>query len=199
METPKEYYYTYYSYEEYGRGYFGARKCHCLPEEDVKYFGTFYDKTFKPTQKIILKSDYKTHQETIQDEIFLHYYFEVDINPHFANQAKQRSTKFSLTSEKASEYGKKAKELGVGIHALTKEQRIENSKKGVVKVIEKLSKEFALISPEGKIYSGKNINKFCKERELDSSHIYKVLKETLPHHKGWRKYIPDNIAILDFL
>jgi hypothetical protein len=24
METPKEYYYTYYSYEEYGRGYFGS-------------------------------------------------------------------------------------------------------------------------------------------------------------------------------
>jgi hypothetical protein len=129
METPKEYYYTYYSYEEWGRGYFGSRKCYCLPEEDVKYLGSSKDKTFKPTQKIILKGDYKTHQEAVQDEIFLHDYFEVDINPHFANRAKQRSTKFSLTSEKASEYGKKAKELGVGIHALTKEQRLENNKK----------------------------------------------------------------------
>jgi hypothetical protein len=41
METPKEYYYTYYSYEEYGRGYFGSRSCKCLPEEDTKYFGSF--------------------------------------------------------------------------------------------------------------------------------------------------------------
>jgi hypothetical protein len=40
METPKEYYYTYYSYEEWGRGYFGSRKCYCLPEKDVNYLGS---------------------------------------------------------------------------------------------------------------------------------------------------------------
>jgi len=33
METLKEYHYTYYSYEEWGRGYFGSRTCRCLPEE----------------------------------------------------------------------------------------------------------------------------------------------------------------------
>ena len=54
METPKEHYYTYYSYEEWGRGYFGSRGCKCLPEEDMNYFGSFYDKTFKPNQKIII-------------------------------------------------------------------------------------------------------------------------------------------------
>ena len=63
METLKEYYYTYYSYEEWGKGYFGSRKCYCLPEDDVKYFGSYKDKNFNPTQKIILKRDYTTREE----------------------------------------------------------------------------------------------------------------------------------------
>jgi len=48
-----KHFYVYYSYEEYGRGYIGKRECKYLPEEDVNYFGSFKDKTFKPTQKII--------------------------------------------------------------------------------------------------------------------------------------------------
>jgi hypothetical protein len=44
-------YYVYYSYELWGRGYIGKRECMCLPEEDVKYFGSFTDKTFEPTEK----------------------------------------------------------------------------------------------------------------------------------------------------
>ena len=57
-----ENHYTYYSYEEWGRGYFGSRSCDCLPEEDINYFGSFKDKNFKPTQKIILKDDYETRK-----------------------------------------------------------------------------------------------------------------------------------------
>ena len=38
------YHYTYYSYQEWGMGYFGSRSCECLPEEDIKYFGSFSDK-----------------------------------------------------------------------------------------------------------------------------------------------------------
>jgi hypothetical protein len=84
METPKEYYYTYYSYEEYGRGYIGSRTCKCLPEEDIKYFGSFSDKSFKPTQKIILKDDYITREEAYIDEIILQeQYYKVVENPHF--------------------------------------------------------------------------------------------------------------------
>jgi hypothetical protein len=97
METPKEYHYTYYSYEEWGRGYFGSRTCRCLPEEDVKYFGSFSDKNFKPTQKIILKSDYAARREAIVDEIILHNRYDVANNPHFANKSKQTSSKFDTT------------------------------------------------------------------------------------------------------
>jgi general stress protein YciG len=142
MRTQKEYHYTYYSYEEWGRGYFGSRSCYCLPEEDVKYFGSFADKTFNPTQKIILKDDYETREEADADEIILHNYFEVDINPHFSNRSRQTSTKFRLPRERSVEIGKKngkthgkkggekTYELGIGLHARTKEQRIEDSKRG---------------------------------------------------------------------
>jgi hypothetical protein len=135
MKTPKEYHYTYYSYEEWGRGYFGSRTCKCLPEEDIKYFGSFKDKTFKPTEKIILKSDYATRTEAIADEIILQEYYKVVENPHFANRAYQTTTKFYYITptEKAIENGKlggqKSKELCLGIHALTFEQRSNNSKK----------------------------------------------------------------------
>ena len=87
------YYYVYYSYEEWGRGYIGKRRCTCLPEEDKKYFGSFSDKTFKPTEKIILAT-FDTEEEALICEVQLHDYYKVDINPHFANRAKQTSTKF---------------------------------------------------------------------------------------------------------
>jgi general stress protein YciG len=134
----KEYHYTYYSYEEWGRGYFGVRTCECLPEEDVEYFGSFSDKSFRPTQKIILKSDYTTRVEANADEIILHDYYDVGNNPHFANRAKATSTGFYVPRERAIENGKlggrigglSSKEDNLGFFSLTKEKRIEASKKG---------------------------------------------------------------------
>jgi hypothetical protein len=139
METPKEYYYTYYSYEEWGRGYFGSRGCKCLPEEDVKYFGSSKDKTFKPKYKIILKDNYATREEAIADEIILHDYYDVVNNPHFANKAKQTSTKFCVSREDAIKNGKKggnkSKENHLGFFSennaeKTKKQRVINAEKG---------------------------------------------------------------------
>ena len=140
METPKEYYYTYYSYEEWGRGYIGSRGCKCLPEEDVRYFGSFKDKAFKPTQKIILKSDYVTREEAYFDEIILQKYYEVVENSHFANRAYQTSTKFYVPPEQALLNGIKggiiSKELGLGICGLTKEERIAAGRAGGTKSYE---------------------------------------------------------------
>ena len=88
------YYYTYYSYEEWGKGYIGSRGCKCLPEEDTNYLGSSKDKTFKPKHKIILKSDYVTREEAYADEIILQEYYKVVENPHFVNKSYQTSTKF---------------------------------------------------------------------------------------------------------
>ncbi len=102
-----EYHYVYYSYEEYGRGYIGSRTCKCLPEEDIKYFGSFKDKSFKPIQKIILKSDYATREEAYDDEIALQEYYKVVENSHFANRAYQTSTGFSRKGMTSHNKGKK--------------------------------------------------------------------------------------------
>jgi len=179
METPKEYHYTYYSYEEWGRGYFGSRTCECLPEEDIKYFGSFADKTFNPTHKIIIKDDYSTRAEADADEILLHDYFEVDINPHFANRARQTSTKFRLPKEKAVEIGrvngKKSKELGVGVHGRTKEQMTEDGKKGAQKTKE-LGAGFYAITKETRIENSKKGVRKAKELKVG---IFAMTKEEL--------------------
>ena len=93
----RKYFYVYYSYEPWGRGYIGKRECECLPEEDVKYFGSYRDKTFKPTEKIILEV-FVTAEESAEAEILLHDFYEVDKNPHFANRAKATSTAFYFSA-----------------------------------------------------------------------------------------------------
>lgn len=97
-------YYTYYSYEEWGRGYIGQRKCPIgkTPEED-DYPGSYKDKTFNPDNKIVLKT-YDTREEAIQDEIILHDFYKVDTNPHFANISKQKAQGFSYSAVGTKNY-----------------------------------------------------------------------------------------------
>ena len=120
------YYYTYYSYEEWSRGYIGSRECECLPENDIGYFGSYTDKTFNPTQKIIL-GIYETRKEAFAAEIILHDFYDVANNPHFANRSKLTTTKFYPSKESASKGGKIVREQGLGIFGLTKEERSKNS------------------------------------------------------------------------
>jgi hypothetical protein len=91
-----KHHYIYHSYEEWGREYIGRRSCNCLPEEDTKYFGSFKDKSFKPTRKTILFVC-ETRKEAAEIEIKLHDFFDVAVNPQFANRAKAVSTGFDTT------------------------------------------------------------------------------------------------------
>ena len=84
--------YVYYSYEDWGRGYIGVRQCECNIAEDV-YFGSYKDKSFCPTNKIVLL-ECETREEAIEAEVILHKFYDVKNNPHFANQANQTSMKF---------------------------------------------------------------------------------------------------------
>jgi hypothetical protein len=72
----------------------------CSPEEDITYFGSFRDKTFSPSEKIILAT-LASREEAAAAEVLLHEFFEVHQNPHFANKARQSSKKFynNLTDE----------------------------------------------------------------------------------------------------
>ena len=91
-----KHHYVYRSYEEGGRDYIGRRTCDCLPEEDTEYFGSFTDKTFSPTEKIILFVC-ETPEEITEIEIELHDFFDVAVNPQFANKAKAVSIGFDRT------------------------------------------------------------------------------------------------------
>ena len=168
METPKEYYYTYYSYEEYGRGYIGSRKCFCLPGEDIKYFGSSSDKTFKPTQKIILKDDYSTREEAYADEIILQEYYKVVENPHFVNKSYQTSTKFYYVPEPedAKKRGKinglKHKQNKTGVCGRSKEKMSEDGKKATKRARELGVGLYGLSSKE-KSEAGKIGGKKIKE------------------------------------
>jgi hypothetical protein len=184
METPKEYHYTYYSYEEWGRGYFGSRTCKCLPEKDIKYFGSFSDKSFKPTQKIILKDDYATREEAYADEIILQQYYKVVENPHFANRSYQTSTGFSRKGMISCNKGKK----------MSEEQKIKlsNIAKG-----RKMSEEQKIkLSNIGK---GRKMSEETKKKMSDSAkkRIYKNKEEWIENIKkgragqsSWNKGIP---------
>lgn len=94
--------YVYYSYEEWGRGYIGVRSCECLPEEDIKYMGSYKDRGFQPTGKIIL-AELGSREEAVRAEISLHNFFEVHLNPHFANQVKQTSEGYDRKGVAVSE------------------------------------------------------------------------------------------------
>ena len=167
METPKEYHYVYYSYEEYGRGYIGSRGCKCLPEQDIKYFGSFKDKTFKPTQKIILNDNYATREEAYADEIILQENYKVVENPHFANRAYQTSTSFRcppITTEKKRQSSrnnvKKLMEEKRGIFSLTRDERSRNSK-----IIYESGGGLAALTYEERVLNAKRAGQISTEKK----------------------------------
>lgn len=122
--------YTYYSYEEWGRGYIGVRSCDCLPEEDL-YFGSYSDPTFEPTQKIIL-STHETREEANQAEVKLHKFFNVGLNNHFANKANQTAsgfTTYGITPSKETRQKMSERRRGAGNHMWGKTHSEETRQK----------------------------------------------------------------------
>jgi len=74
--------YVYYSYEEFGRGYIGARNRDPVGDN---YLGSYTDQTFNPTEKVVI-AEFDTFEEALDTEYSLHCFFQVGKNPHFANK-----------------------------------------------------------------------------------------------------------------
>lgn len=168
---PRQWHYVYYSYEEWGRGYIGKRSSSVHPDDDV-YLGSFKDKTFKPTRKIIL-AIFDTAKEALECEILLHNFYNVAQNPHFANQAKQTSSRFCWSGD------------------LTKVLAPEKEKQRCLKIAARNqcgSRGFfyKLIDPSGKIYVTINLTEFCKNHRLIRANIEKVARKERSHHRGWK-------------
>jgi hypothetical protein len=176
----KKYYYTYYSYEvgiENCRGYIGKRECVCLPEEDVKYFGTFKDKTFNPVNKIII-GVFETREEALKSEVHLHYLFNVSKEPHFANKAKQTSTKFSycpkteeVSGEFNSMFGKKNPSVSERMKLQTGELNHMFGRTGELHPRPWLGKKNPALSEKNKLRTGELNPMFGKKNPAQSERM----------------------------
>jgi hypothetical protein len=172
----QKYFYVYYSYEPWGRGYIGKRECWCLPEEDVKYFGSYRDKTFKPTEKIILET-FDSAEEALKAEVNLHNFYKVDENPHFANKLK-------MVTEKFSKWGRDEYKI---YHPEFQEEFITAVKesKNIIQILQKLGRKKG-----GGNYS--NIKKWIELLNLDDTHLIGIktnlgLKRSEELKKQWSK------------
>jgi hypothetical protein len=58
--------------------------------------------------------------------------------------------------------------------------------------VEKISKNYICISPEGIKYDIKNLRKFCREHNLNSSSMVQVSKGTYKHHNKWQCFLKEN-------
>ena len=178
------YYYTYYSYEQWGRGYIGVRKSKVPPEQDVRYMGSYLDKTFKPTEKIILQS-YNSLEEAICDEIKLHEFYEVNNNSHFANRSKQTSSKFILHGEDASKIGverwkkiskeERSKMFTKMWAKMTDEERSERTRKGWENISDEersrraKQRSMGLTTAQRAEISRKTMMKFSKQQRVNNA------------------------------
>jgi hypothetical protein len=144
-----EHFYTYFSYEEWGRGYIGSRGCECPPEEDNKYFGSSKDKTFNPTHKIIL-SVHPDRKSAYDAEVSLHDFFDVVENPYFANRSKQKTSGFTTQGLKHTSDAKGRIGKGSSDRERTPESRKKSSDSNRGKKRSKKTKERNSEAAKGK-------------------------------------------------
>ncbi len=195
-----------------GRFYIGKRTSKVEPHKDTRYMGSpvtfkyLWEDTSLTKTKHILKLC-KTEKEMIDLEVemiktgwekFPDLILNRNAAPAFHIEACVSGGKkakelglgiHGLTKEQLSCMGKKngtrSKELGTGIHGMSPEERQAASRKGNMVIAEKYAKDFVLKSPEGEIVESRNIKKFARNNNLDPSHVRKVLYGKLNHHKGW--------------
>lgn len=169
-QVTQKWHYVYYSYEEWGRGYIGRRSSSVFPHLDP-YMGSFTDKSFKPTDKIVL-AIFDSVEEAIAAEVVLHNYYKVECNPHFANQSRQTSSKFYCPMNLWNQ--------------LSPQQKFHRSEK-ISRALSSGGRGFyyKLTSPTGLIIVTLNLRKTCEEHNLHRGNLQKVLKGERRHSCGW--------------
>jgi hypothetical protein len=163
--------YVYYSYEPWGKGYIGRRSCKCDPSLDTSYFGTFKDKSFRPTEKIILATT-DSYEQVCEWEVQLHNFYEVDTNPHFANKAKQTSVGFSFRAA-----GEENPNYGGGKKS---EEGIQKIRETVKKTMERHGNPFAKKGEESQSHGRVWVTNSDRSEE-----IYLKKGEEIPN--GWER------------
>lgn len=172
------------------------------------YYGTPKsprNKEFKnnPHKDKIILGVFETQEEAIAHEIYLHKLWDVDKNPHFANQAKQTSTafKYSQSGENHHGYGKplsneikarlskvmKGRFAGSKNPMYSKTHTAEAKKKiGDARIGKPLSEETKqklseALSGENNYFYGKNHTTESKKK-ISDSRMGKYTAQDNPHH-----------------
>jgi len=83
--------------------------------------------------------------------------------------------------------GKKAHENKNGIHDQNNPRNKEGRAKGHKKLAEKYAKEFSIIDPNGNLIKIKNLNKFCRDNNLNRGNIMLLLRGKIKSSLGWTK------------
>lgn len=170
----KQWHYVYYSYEPWGRGYIGKRSSKVPPEQD-DYFGSFTDKSFKPTEKIII-AIFDTEKEALEAEAALHQFYDIDANPHFANRAKQTTSRFVFRRQgEGSFYEGKTEEQKFWLRKKFSDCQSSGAR----------GFYYCLRHKSGKIIVTQNLTETCRNHGLSAGNLWHVLNGTRKHSAGW--------------
>ena len=141
-----------------------------MPEEDTKYFGSFKDKTFKPAGKTILFVC-ETRKEAAEIEIKLHDFFDVAVNPKFANKAKAISTGFDRTGVIAGPHTEEQKRKNSETHSGE-----NNPNYGRTGALHPQSKAVIAIEPDGTQRHFGSGREAVRESGIDTRSLRRCLK-----------------------
>lgn len=197
--------YTYYSYEQGGRGYIGKRTSKVHPKDDL-YLGSFSDKTFKPTDKIIIAT-YDSAAKALRAESALQRLFQAHKAEHFANRAIYFFGKFRRLPGKTKGWKKLAKqekrrktarslleleknvpqsELDAWIPVL---DMIEKERRQLIEegMVDQLQSLYFLKSLYGVTYPVIDLEIFCKNHCLSFDNIQKLCSGKINFWRGWSR------------
>jgi len=158
------------------------------------YFGSYGDKTFNPSSKIIL-TEHATREEAVEAEVKLHEFYQVDTNSHFANRAKQTSSSFSFCSQGERNgggnpcFGKVRVTDGKNERVVYEDDIPSGWWKGRSRNPKEYATTKSIISTRGKMY-----NKFLKDVSEDESisslsirQLAKIYQTSHTSIRRWKK------------
>lgn len=104
-------------------------------------------------------------------------------NRTVSKETKEKLSKANLGKKHSEESKMKNKVASTYYY----QKNTEKFKEMRAKCIESRSVSFTIISPEGEVFEGKNICKFCRENGLKTTNFYRLLSGKLSDYKGWKR------------
>jgi hypothetical protein len=83
--------------------------------------------------------------------------------------------------------GYKSYKMGAGVHGISKEKLADAQKRGRETIVERYSKTYTFINPQGKSVTFTNLKQFCRENDLNPGHMRSLNIGKLKSHKGWTR------------